>query len=492
MAQLAPSPWFTGLDNNGNPIAGGLLFTYAAGTTTKLATYSDEALTVANANPIVLDSAGRATIFLLGNSYKFTLAPAGDTDPPTSPIRTQDNINSAADFDSMVEVQGTAGEALALNDVVYLSAGDGGRTAGRWYKADADLTYASVSAKALGMVPVAIASGSAGAIRMYGRMTGLSGLTAGSLYFASATAGALTATAPTNRRPIGVADSTSSLLLNHFHEGSLPRTDVFTSNGTWIKHPDAMLVNVILVAGGGGGGSGRRGAEGTARGGGGGGAGGGYTLATLPVSILGATETVTVGTLGAGGAAVGADNTDGLSGSAGGDSGFGAWAQAAGGGGGGGGTVAGGTAGAAPTFGSEQTGGNGEAGNAGGGAAAGTGFNGHYFAAAGGGGGGGRSAGNVSSDGGPGGQGSMARNTALAGGTGGVVAGAAPTAGTSAAANEPAGGGGGGGGSGSPAQAGAVGGLYGGGGGGGGASINGAASGAGGNGRLGIVIVTQW
>jgi hypothetical protein len=88
---IAPSPWFTGLDDNGNPLSGGLLYTYAAGTTTPATTYSDSTLATPNANPIVLDSAGRATIFLDATSYKFLLkTSAGVT------VRTADNIQSVA------------------------------------------------------------------------------------------------------------------------------------------------------------------------------------------------------------------------------------------------------------------------------------------------------------------------------------------------------------------------------------------------------------
>lgn len=59
-------------DDNGDPLNGGKLYTYAAGTTTPKATYTDESGGTPNANPVVLDSAGRATVFLSG-SYKFRL-----------------------------------------------------------------------------------------------------------------------------------------------------------------------------------------------------------------------------------------------------------------------------------------------------------------------------------------------------------------------------------------------------------------------------------
>jgi hypothetical protein len=46
-------------NNNGEPLNGGLVYTYQAGSSTPLATYTDINGTTANANPIVLDSSGR-------------------------------------------------------------------------------------------------------------------------------------------------------------------------------------------------------------------------------------------------------------------------------------------------------------------------------------------------------------------------------------------------------------------------------------------------
>ena len=46
-------------DNSGVPLAGGLLYSYEAGTTTPAPTYTTSAGTIAHTNPIVLDAAGR-------------------------------------------------------------------------------------------------------------------------------------------------------------------------------------------------------------------------------------------------------------------------------------------------------------------------------------------------------------------------------------------------------------------------------------------------
>ena len=81
---------FQFLTTTGLPLNGGLLYTYQAGSSTPLATYSDNAGNVANANPIVLGVDGRpATEIWLtyGYSYKFVLC-----DSLNNVIQTYDNL----------------------------------------------------------------------------------------------------------------------------------------------------------------------------------------------------------------------------------------------------------------------------------------------------------------------------------------------------------------------------------------------------------------
>jgi len=100
MAKLSPifnEPW---LDANGDPYSGAQLFTYAAGSSTKQNTYKDNGSAVAHANPIILNSRGIADdlIWLTsGETYKFVLAPVGDTDPPAAAIDTFDDIEGIND-----------------------------------------------------------------------------------------------------------------------------------------------------------------------------------------------------------------------------------------------------------------------------------------------------------------------------------------------------------------------------------------------------------
>jgi len=52
-------PLLTGIDQAGDPLAGGKLYLYEKRTTTPKASWQDEAKTVPNTHPIILDSAGR-------------------------------------------------------------------------------------------------------------------------------------------------------------------------------------------------------------------------------------------------------------------------------------------------------------------------------------------------------------------------------------------------------------------------------------------------
>ncbi len=91
----------TFFDANSNELTGGLLFVYLAGTTTKATSYTETDGVTPNSNPIVLNSRGEVPSGLYvagGATYKLVLAPATDTDPPTSPIWTRDNLTPTNDI----------------------------------------------------------------------------------------------------------------------------------------------------------------------------------------------------------------------------------------------------------------------------------------------------------------------------------------------------------------------------------------------------------
>lgn len=88
MAILSPPPKAQFLDANGAPLAGGKVYTYQAGTTTPLATYTTAGGTTPNANPVILDARGEADIWYApGVSYKVVLRTSAD-----ALIWTVDNI----------------------------------------------------------------------------------------------------------------------------------------------------------------------------------------------------------------------------------------------------------------------------------------------------------------------------------------------------------------------------------------------------------------
>ena len=89
---VIPYPVFQGFDDNGDPLDGGLLYAYVAGTSTLLDTFSEVTLTTQNTNPVVLNAAGRATIYLTpATSYKLVLKTAAGVS-----VWSQDNVTVAA------------------------------------------------------------------------------------------------------------------------------------------------------------------------------------------------------------------------------------------------------------------------------------------------------------------------------------------------------------------------------------------------------------
>jgi hypothetical protein len=97
MASLTPTPKQQIYGSDGNPLVGGKIYTYAAGTTTPLATYTDEGAGTANTNPIILNSLGQANIWLAtSSSYKFSVYTSADV-----LLYTVDNIATPIDYNSL-------------------------------------------------------------------------------------------------------------------------------------------------------------------------------------------------------------------------------------------------------------------------------------------------------------------------------------------------------------------------------------------------------
>jgi hypothetical protein len=94
MTTLTPTPKQQIFGTDGTPLVGGKIYTYAAGTTTPLATYTDSGGLTANTNPIILDSLGQASIWLTtSTSYKFSVYTSANV-----LLYTVDNIAAPVDY----------------------------------------------------------------------------------------------------------------------------------------------------------------------------------------------------------------------------------------------------------------------------------------------------------------------------------------------------------------------------------------------------------
>ena len=124
MITLTASPFMQFTTTAGAPLIGGKVYTYAAGTTTPLASYTDNTGATANTNPVILDTRGEAAIWLSPASYKFVLKDSNDVT-----IWTSDNLgglNISPAFTGVptapTAISGTNTTQLATTAFVQLSA----------------------------------------------------------------------------------------------------------------------------------------------------------------------------------------------------------------------------------------------------------------------------------------------------------------------------------------------------------------------------------
>ena len=208
---LTPTPYQTVLDGDGVAVSGAKITTTDTGTGVAASTYTNADLSVANTNPIVADSAGRYVAYLpAGANLTFAITTSADV-----AIETQTNIQSVPGSSVNLDVEGTVGEAVTAGQVLYLSSAAEATplTAGLWYLTDADAAPTSTTPQSIGVAVSAIAINAAGTIRLAGLVTTSGAVVVGTTYYVSATAGALASSAPALSRQVGVAMTTSSLLL---------------------------------------------------------------------------------------------------------------------------------------------------------------------------------------------------------------------------------------------------------------------------------------
>ena len=116
MAALMPQGKQQYFTAGGIPLVGGKVYTYAAGTTTPLATYTTAAADTPNANPVILDSRGEASIFFSAANYKIVAKDSLD-----STIWTQDNLPGDQAATIVANLAASTGSSL----VGHIAAGTG-------------------------------------------------------------------------------------------------------------------------------------------------------------------------------------------------------------------------------------------------------------------------------------------------------------------------------------------------------------------------------
>jgi len=92
MSSIMTEPKVQFIDSNGEPLVGGKIYTYEASTSVPKETWKDYGKFQENTNPVILDDAGRASIWLEG-SYKIIVSDINDV-----VIYTMDNVKSVSDI----------------------------------------------------------------------------------------------------------------------------------------------------------------------------------------------------------------------------------------------------------------------------------------------------------------------------------------------------------------------------------------------------------
>lgn len=116
-----PNPKVQLLDASGRPCAGCYLWTYAAGTSTPQATYTDSTAGTPNTNPVVLDAGGFANVWVGAQSYKLVLEKPPFVAGHGSVVWTVDNVTDTTFF-YLTYLRSISDSAL----LTYTATGTGG------------------------------------------------------------------------------------------------------------------------------------------------------------------------------------------------------------------------------------------------------------------------------------------------------------------------------------------------------------------------------
>ena len=324
------TPKFRAFTNAGAPLAGGKLYSYAAGTTTPKATYTDYTATVANTNPVILDANGEANIWLDGN-YKIVLNNSADVlqwsvdnlSSLTSQISyAGGTVTGTADALIVASVTPTNFSLITNASVMIVPVVDNTGIA-------ATINVASSGVKSIKLATVG------GLVDPYASTlkTGIPALLVynGTYWVVTASITNLPPFFDTTILLKNAADATkqarfsaAGITAGTTRDYALPdangtmaltattvasvKKQAFTGNGTYTPST-GMIYCITELVGGGGGGGGSIAADATSAGGGGG--AGGYSRRILTAADIGASKAVTIGAAGAAGAVDGTGGTGG-------------------------------------------------------------------------------------------------------------------------------------------------------------------------------------
>lgn len=141
--------------NNGTFNAGGTLSTFAGGTNTPIATFTDSTGLTSNTNPIVLNARGECSIWLLPNtSYKFVLA-----DSAGNVIWTRDLVVNAQLLTLFGGIDTGAANSYILNFASPFSSYVNGEVI-FWIPSNSNTGASTLNVNGLGVIPITNINGS--------------------------------------------------------------------------------------------------------------------------------------------------------------------------------------------------------------------------------------------------------------------------------------------------------------------------------------------
>ena len=255
MAGLSPTPKQQIFGSDGTPLVGGKIYTYAAGTSTPIVTYTDFGAGTANTNPIILDSLGQANIWLLANtSYKFVVKTATET-----LLYTVDNISTPLDISALASpppIGNTTPNtgsftALTVSGLTTLT-GTGamilnaGTTAERPSPSNGMIRYNTTTAKMEGYINSAWTSLVSGTtVTSVATGTGLTGgpITSTGTIAIDSTVATLTGTQTLTNKTIQGGAITSGTAVTLTTQTAID----FTSIPSWVKRITVMLADVSMA-----------------------------------------------------------------------------------------------------------------------------------------------------------------------------------------------------------------------------------------------------